>query len=153
MSRWRRPLIVKHAGRRKHGGKFQFQRVMCFVAAVVLGVIGTVEQVDTYLLDQRGVVVTATVLDKYEGRSKSIDVRYLTATGTTVENDTAKFLDAEIGDQIQVIYDPENPDRMQAVDWGFDYLIGCIWLVGALFLVFAGITMFWYDEDEDEDED
>ncbi|MEU4608471.1 DUF3592 domain-containing protein [Kribbella sp. NPDC023972] len=103
---------------------------MCAVAAVLLAGAGYAEVEDMYWLQRRGEVVTATVVDEYSsGRSgERIDVRFVTRDGRTVETDTSNYLDAEAGTTIQVIYDPVEPTRLQAADYGFDY-----WLPGVFF--------------------
>ncbi|TCM46622.1 uncharacterized protein DUF3592 [Kribbella sp. VKM Ac-2568] len=116
---------------------------MCFVAALVLAGLGVAENLDTYWLGQRGEVVTATVLDEYGGKTTRIDVRYVTKAGQTIENDTANYLEAEVGKQILVVYDPENPYRMQAADWGLDYWLGGLWFVGVVFFACFGVTRLW----------
>ncbi|GAB2683773.1 DUF3592 domain-containing protein [Kribbella swartbergensis] len=103
---------------------------MCVVAAVVLAGVGYSEIEDLYLLQRRGVVVEAKVVDEYQaGRSaERIDVRFVTRDGLTVETSTSNYLEAETGKTIQVVYDPAEPTRLQAADYGFDY-----WLPGVFF--------------------
>jgi Protein of unknown function (DUF3592) len=140
----------------RHAGPRQKKRAMrrwgfavgglkwLFVAIILLGV-GYAEAEDTYVLQHRGVVATGTVLHKnvpLKG-STSITVRFVTAAGKTVKADTSNFLDAEVGQTIQVVYDPADPTRMQAADWGFDYWLPGIMFGGALAMVAAAIFHFW----------
>ncbi|TCN44072.1 uncharacterized protein DUF3592 [Kribbella orskensis] len=134
---------TNRANRRKRRFAFNVDGVMCLVAALVLTGLGVAENLDTYWLDQRGEVVTATVLDEHGGKTTRIDVRYVTKAGQTIENDTVNYLDAEVGKEIQVVYDPENPYRMQAADWGLDYWLGGLWFVGAVFFVYFGVVQLW----------
>ncbi|TDD58273.1 hypothetical protein E1263_19860 [Kribbella antibiotica] len=100
--------------------KFSWNGVLCLVAAVVFGVIGYVQVEDLYWLRHRGEVVTGTVVDRAGGRSPWIEVRYVTRAGETVTERTSNG-DAELGRSIEVIYDREDPERMQANDWGLGY--------------------------------
>lgn len=112
------------------------ESVMCLVAAVIMGFVGYLILSDLYLLEHRGEVVSATVLDKYsDGGGSRIEVRFVTRTGETVLGDTTNYVDAEVGETIQIVYDRENPGRMQAADYGFDY-----WLPGG---IFGGVAVFF----------
>jgi hypothetical protein len=126
--------------RAKHRWHFDLERVGSLVAAVVTAYVGYLMVSDLYLLDHRGEVVDAIVLDKRPERGgPRIDVRYVTLTGETITNDTTNFLDAEVGQTIQVVYDPENPHRMQSADYGFDYWMSAVFFGGAavFFLVWG----------------
>src|SRR5436190_1067526 len=109
---------------------------MCLVAAAIFSGLGYHEAHNLYLLKHRGEVVSATVLEESGGKSPHITVRYVTRSGETVTEDTSNYEDADPGETIQVVYDPEDPSRMQAADWGFDYWFpGILGLVAAVFLV------------------
>jgi hypothetical protein len=140
------PRQKKQRIREKRRWRFAFDGLGCLVAAIILAGVGYAEVEDTYLLQHRGVVVTGTVLRKnvpFRG-STSITVRFATATGKTVKADTSNFENAEVGQTIQVVYDPVDPTRMQAVDWGFDYWIpATLFGGGALIMVAAAIFQFW----------
>lgn len=126
--------------------KFAINRdaVGCLLFAVILAVGGVVAAWDTYLLDQRGVVTTATVLAERSGGKgmPKIDVRFVTAAGQTVETHTEHYLSAEVGREIEVLYDPENPDRLQAANWDLDYQIVAVWLGGSLLFTVFGVLCF-----------
>lgn len=123
--------------------KFHFGRdtVLSFLLAGMLTVGGVVSAWDTYWLAERGVVATATVLDERPSgkRSTKIDVRFVTQGGQTVETATEHYYGAEVGRQIEILYDPENPKRMQAVNWGLDYQIAMVWLSSALIFTVVGV--------------
>jgi len=112
---------------------------MCLVAAAIFTGLGYHEAHNVYLLKHRGVVVSATVLDESGGKSPHISVRYLTRAGETVTGDTSNYLDADRGDTIQVVYDPKDPSRMQAADWGFDYLFPVVLAIVAAVFLLVGI--------------
>ncbi|GAA1529300.1 DUF3592 domain-containing protein [Kribbella lupini] len=97
------------------------------VAVLAFGVwVGS----DTYLLQHRGEVVPATVLDIGSGKHPKIEVRYTTQAGQTVEDSTGNYDQATAGSTIDVVYDSRHPTRMQAADYGFDYVLPS--LTGAL---------------------
>jgi hypothetical protein len=133
-------------GRKRGRLRFQFdlESVMCLVAAVVMAAIGTFMLQDLYWLDRRGEVVTATVLDESSGKNPSITVRYVTRAGETIENDTSNYFEAKVGGTIDVLYDREDPYRMQAADYGTDpwVQIAIFGGVTLLFLVF-GVAGLW----------
>ncbi len=129
---------VERAGRRqKERGRLRFrfdlESVMCLVGAALIGAVGTFMLQDLYWLDRRGEVVTATVLDESSGKNPSITVRYVTRAGQTIENDTSNYDEAKVGGTIDVLYDREDPYRMQAADYGTDP-----W---ALIVIFGGVTL------------
>ncbi|ONI78426.1 hypothetical protein BWI15_00690 [Kribbella sp. ALI-6-A] len=94
---------------------------------------------DTYLLQHRGEVVPATVLDLSTGKNARIEVRYTTKAGQTVQDSTSNFDEATVGGTVEVVYDPEEPTRMQATDWGFDYVLpGLLGAVGVAALAAGG---------------
>ncbi|MEV6282493.1 DUF3592 domain-containing protein [Kribbella sp. NPDC051770] len=98
---------------------------------------------DTYYLQQRGEIVPATVLSIGSGKSPEIEVRYVTKAGQTVEDGTRNYDEAATGGTIDVIYDPQDPKRMQAADYGFDYVLpGLTGALGIGLLVYA-TTQFY----------
>ena len=98
--------------------RFDLESVMSLVAAVVMATVGTFMLQDLYWLERRGEVVTATVLDESSGKNPYITVRYVTRAGQTIENDTSNYFEATVGGTIDVLYDREDPYRMQAADYG-----------------------------------
>ena len=133
--------------RRDHGTRrwrFDREGLMSLVAAVIFSGIGYAEISDLYLLKHRGEVVSATVLDESGGRNSHITVRYLTRAGQTVTGDTSNYFDGDVGETIQVVYDPEEPDRMQAADWGFDYWMpGVIFGIAIVVFLVFGLSQLW----------
>lgn len=124
--------------------KLDLNGVFCFVFAVGVLVLGTVETLDIYWLKQRGEVVTATVVEVHHGRkSSSIDVRYQTKAGETIEDNTSNFNTAPTGQHIPVIYDRENPHRMQAADWGLNYWPEAIWFAMGLGFACGGAVQLF----------
>lgn len=121
--------------------KFRFDRdaVVFLLASGLLAVGGVAAGWDTYCLDQRGVVVDATVVGERTGKKARIDVRYVTRGGETIEKRVANLRAAEVGDDIQVLYDPQNPRRMQPTDWGLSYNRVALWFAGAIGFGAAGV--------------
>lgn len=140
---------VERAGRRqKKRGRLRFrfdlESVMCLVGAVVFATIGTFMLQDLYWLDRRGEVVTATVLDESSGKNPSITVRYVTRAGQTIENDTSNYYEAKVGGTIDVLYDREDPYRMQAADYGTDPWLQIVFFGGAMLVLLAfGVAGLW----------
>ncbi|MFI7064632.1 DUF3592 domain-containing protein [Kribbella sp. NPDC050124] len=117
---------------------------MCLVAAVAVAGFGYGELEDLYWLQHRGEVVQATVLDEYGFRTARIEVRFVTRAGETVTGETANYVDAEVGRTIDVVYDREDPSRMQAADWGFDYWIpAAIFGAGTVLFLGYGLNRLW----------
>lgn len=126
------------AGRRRW--HFDREGVMCLVGALICLAIGAFQAQDLYLLRHRGEVVDALVLDETGGRHSQITVRYTTRAGEQVTADTSNYVEANRGETIQVVYDPREPRRMQAADWGFDYVPPGIFGVGAAALLAFGVA-------------
>lgn len=79
------------------------------------------------------------MLDVSSGRHARLDVRYTTKAGQTVEDSTSNFVEDTVGGTVEVVYDPEEPTRMQAADPGFDYLLpGLLGVAGVAALAAAG---------------
>jgi hypothetical protein len=97
---------------------------------------------DTYWLSQRGEVVTATVLgeksDGGRGSAKRLMVRYATLAGQQIENDTTNYHEDKVGPTIDVVYDRKDPVRMQAADWGTDYISPGVLAGFAVLILVAG---------------
>src|SRR5207249_992167 len=108
------PRQKKQRIREKRRWGFAVDGLGCLFAAIILAGVGYAEVEDTYLLEHRGVVATGTVLHKnvpLRG-STSITVRFVTTTGKTVKAETSNFEHAEVGQTIEVVYDPFAPSRM-----------------------------------------
>ncbi|GAB3934744.1 hypothetical protein GCM10029976_044130 [Kribbella albertanoniae] len=118
-----------------------FRAVGAFVVALGFVVAACVQSADVYFLRERGVVVTGTVLKEHDTRKSSwVEVRYVTLAGDEIVNDTSRYKSAEVGQPIDVIYDRQNPERMQAADWGLGYGFNLLVFGGfAALLVLAGI--------------
>lgn len=129
--------------RSKRHFKLSLKGAFCVVGMVFCLGRGTSEALDTYYLEHRGEVVTATVLDMHFGKTSSIDVRYVTKTGETVEASTSNYYDGEVGHDLQVIYDPRNPQRVQGVDYGLDYFMASVWAGGALLFGWFAFVQLW----------
>ena len=94
--------------------------------AVLFGGFGWTQVSDVYWLGQRGEVVTATVLavdQPAPGRGRRwIDLQYVTRAGETVVQRTSRFRrDRAIPQQVEVVYDREQPRRVQTADRGLNY--------------------------------
>jgi hypothetical protein len=119
--------------------------VLVFIALVV-AVAGGVDVKDSYLLKQRGEVATATVLDKTtdEHGTTRITVRFATRAGETVRARTENYKHAQKDEPIEVIYDPQHPQRMQAADWSLDYWKSVlVFGAGVLGLLIAAAYKYW----------
>lgn len=118
---------------------------MVFIALVVAAA-AWFDVKDSYLLRQRGEVVTATVLDKAtdEHGTTRIAVRFVTRAGETVQARTENYKHAQKGEPIEVVYDPLHPQRMQAADWRLDYWKkALVFGAGVLGLLIAAAFKFW----------
>jgi hypothetical protein len=82
--------------------------------------------------------VTATVLDQTWGKHQHITVRYTTRTGQEITEDTSNYDEAKVGQTIQVVYDRQEPTRMQAADYGFDYWLPTV-MFGGVVALFVGL--------------
>lgn len=95
---------------------------------------------DVYRLSTRGVVVHATMIEEHDsGRDHWIEMEYTNRTGALVHGETSNFRDADRTNLFDVVYDPDDPTRVQAADWGFDY-----WLPGVCLVIgsaLAGLTL------------
>ncbi|MFI5714114.1 DUF3592 domain-containing protein [Kribbella sp. NPDC051620] len=130
------------AARPKKRDRRIWEGICCLLGAVVMLLIAAAMAEDTYWLSRRGEVVTATVLgeksDHGRAANKRLMVRYTTKSGQQVENDTTNYYDDDLGPTIDVIYDREMPERMQAADWGVDYVSPSVLGGIALIVLTAG---------------
>jgi hypothetical protein len=122
------------------------------IAVLSMAFVGVVLYADFILLSYRGKIVPAAVLDEWGTKTRSgptIEVRYVTRGGQTVVDTTSNFKGSvNVGDQIDVVYDPKNPQRMQAADYGFDHFSPAVWLIGA-----AGLALWTWRRDWSRDPD
>lgn len=104
------------------------------IAAVVatgLWVITADAWTKTENLLERGVRTSGTVTDVTYGRSSSVEAEYRTRDGRSMRESTVSFTGVyEVGDPIDVVYDPLHPDRMEAADWGTDH--GTSYVLGSM---------------------
>nr|WP_238355716.1 DUF3592 domain-containing protein [Kribbella sandramycini] len=121
-------VVERRRHRRDRGWRVSGEFVAFLAAAVGFGVVGAVQIVDLYWLRERGEVVMGTVLEKSSGKSPSIEVRYVTGAGETIVEGTTNYEEAEVGQSIAVIYDPLEPRRMQAEDYGLSYWFPAVFL-------------------------
>ncbi|GAB3824054.1 DUF3592 domain-containing protein [Kribbella italica] len=132
----------------RSGRQWDFDGVLYLVVGCVALAFGCWLARDVYYLQHRGEVVPATVLHKTNGKNERIDVRYTTKAGETIEDSTTNFVDATVGGTIDVVYDPQEPTRMQATDWGYDYVLpGLVGAFGIGFLAYGPSrfrTRGWY---------
>ncbi|MET7279178.1 hypothetical protein ABZS29_13170 [Kribbella sp. NPDC005582] len=94
--------------------------------AILFGGFGWTQVSDVYWLRQRGEVVTATVLAvddaEVHHRRRWIDLQYVTRAGEPVVQRTSRFRHGSaVPHQLEVIYDREQPHRVQTADSGLDY--------------------------------
>jgi hypothetical protein len=113
------------------------------VGAVFFAVIGVMQLRDIYFLEHRGEVATGKVLEVSSGKSPKATVQYVTSAGQAVEDGTHNFDRAEVGQGLDVVYDPRKPHRMQAADYGFSYWEAGIPFIGTLLFGFAALMAFW----------
>lgn len=112
---------------RTTGSLVMFTSAAAAVGLSLLGVVLLIGAVDawnkTENILERGVLVTGEVSDVSYGRTSSVEVRYRAQDGRAIVQDTVNFVgDYDIGDPIDVIYDPIHPRRMEAADWGTDHV-------------------------------
>ncbi|WP_405064609.1 DUF3592 domain-containing protein [Kribbella sp. NBC_01505] len=111
------------------------------VVALVFLVVGLMQLSDLYWLRHRGEVVTARVVSVEvhpKGRD-TIKVTYVPRGGQAVAAKTSNYHHAEVGKTIEIRYDREKPDRMQAADWTLSYTFTLLMYggAGALVVLFA----------------
>lgn len=124
-----------------------------FVAVMMAGV-GYSEIADNLALERRGEVVVATVLHKETAprSGEPIDIRFVTKDGQTVETTTENYSEAEVGQRIQVVYDPMKPTRVQSADLEYDYREPAIVFGGgAVAGLVVSLFRFWSRPTEADD--
>jgi hypothetical protein len=122
-------------------GKRRYEGAAMLLLTVVFGVMAGYQAHDLHWLRERGEVVPAVVLDKDGGKTETITVRYVTAAGQTIVGETSNFLEADKGQTIDVVYDREDPYRMQSADYGTDYLGPILFGVVALLTLVFGVAI------------
>jgi Protein of unknown function (DUF3592) len=120
--------------------------VMFAFVAVALAGTGYAEIDDNHALQRRGVVTTATVLSKENDprAGAEIKLRFLRQDGRPIEVTTENYQEADVGQTIQVVYDPMDPARVQATDWGYDDRTPLlVFGGGSLVALGIGLSRFW----------
>ncbi|GAB3934737.1 hypothetical protein GCM10029976_044110 [Kribbella albertanoniae] len=98
-----------------------FASVLLVICALVSVMLGWWEVLTLNGLQERGEVVTGTVLKVDDsGKHQSIKVRYTTLAGKTITATTGNFRQAVVGQPIEIRYDREHPGRMTTADWDLD---------------------------------
>jgi hypothetical protein len=121
---------------------------MCILGGLVLSAVGAANFDDIYTLAHRSEVVTGTVVDKRTGLRgpTEIGIKFITRSGETVVADTWRVdHEPNIGDQIQVEYDPLEPTLIQGADWGHDYWLTLIFFGVAAVVVAGGVVSSFED--------
>ncbi|MFB6725627.1 DUF3592 domain-containing protein [Kribbella sp. NPDC056345] len=118
-----------------------FASVLLLCCALVSLVLGAWEVHTLTGLQERGEVVTGTVVKVDDsGRRQSMKVEYTTREGRKVTASTGLFQQAVVGQPIEIRYDREHPGRMALADWDLDttfpkYLSGglaVVFVIGSL---------------------
>lgn len=112
------------------------------LGAVLLSAVGAATFDDIYTLAHRSEIVTGTVVKKDASlrRPTDVTVRFITRAGQTVVADTSRIdHEPNVGDQIQIEYDPEEPSRMQGADWGHNYWLALSAFAPAALLLTVGV--------------
>lgn len=76
-----------------------------------------------WVLTARGVVVWAALIQEHGGDDPWIEVEFTTAAGETVRADTSLYRLPDGAFHLDVVYDPQDPGRMQGADPGPDYIL------------------------------
>lgn len=110
------------------------------VAAAALLVTGVVSWRGAHVLEERGTTTTGVVTDRAEdGPRSTITVRYPVPGQTEVTVTTSNYLgDHQVGDDVDVVYDPQEPRRIAVAGWQPDVLPAYLWWTLA---AAAGVTM------------
>ena len=114
-----------------------------WVALVGLLLVGNLLFLSSAETTEATVVGVTEVIDRDDGEETikyKSRLEFTTASGETVrfESRASKFVPPEIGDQIEVLFDPDNPD--QAVVDTFEERWYTVMLAGGLGLVLGAIT-------------
>ncbi|WP_327640279.1 DUF3592 domain-containing protein [Kribbella sp. NBC_00482] len=116
---------------------------MALVGAVIVFVVGFVQLHTVYVLEHRGEVVTATLLDVKNGKRARITVSYTTREGEPLTAKIRYDTIRERGDTIRVVYDPQKPSRVDVPD-GFSYWVpGMVLGLGVVLCVAALVMALW----------
>jgi hypothetical protein len=119
------------------------QAATTFVAALLFFVLGFVELHEAYVLEHRGEVVDATLVDLTTGKRARITVSFTTRGGEPVTAKIRHETYRERGDTIRVVYDPRKPSRVQVAD-GFDYWLPLTALgIGVVLCFIALVLAVW----------
>jgi hypothetical protein len=121
---------------------------MCILCGVILSAVGAAYFDDIYTLAHRSEVVKGTVIGKRIGwrRPTEIEIKFITRSGETVVAGTWHFdHEPNVGDQIQVEYDPHEPTLIQGADWGHNYWLPLIFFGGAGVVVVGGVVSSFED--------
>lgn len=105
------------------------------LGAVGFLVAGVWQAYDIHTLAARGVVVRADVVQERPGRHPVLEVEFTTTTGERVRAETSNYRDLQGAPTVSVVYDPRDPQRMQAADWGYDYWLPALCLAGSVAMV------------------
>jgi uncharacterized protein DUF3592 len=118
----------------------RYEALGLLLGALMLAALACFQAADVYWLRTRGEVVTGTVVEReHSPRQNWIEVRYVTRAGETLTQTTSSVTvddDLPPGAKVDVIYDPQKPERMQTAAWD----LGFGWVViglGIASLVFA----------------
>lgn len=116
------------------GSRLEYWVVVALLSLACLGFsgAGVLQAHDLRVLASRGELADAQVIDVHDGKDAYITVRFVTGTGAEIEGETSNFVDRDLGDRIQVLYDPADPYRFQDQAWGIDYVPPGICLVSGL---------------------
>src|SRR5262245_55336378 len=112
----------------------------------MLAGVGYAEIDDNHALEQRGVVTSAAVVHKDDDAraGSSIKIRFRAQAGRTAEVAIDVQGDAEVGQTLEVVYDPTDPTRVHPTDQGYDDRTPLLVFGGAsLAMLCVALTRFW----------
>lgn len=137
------PVRTRPVRQRYHAITSGVVLALIFGAGVVL--LGLVSLYTSLQLDRHGAVAQAVVTDVSGGRLPRLTARY-PAGGATYVSDTARFLDDERGDRIEVVYDATHPARFQTAEWAEDgprgdYIFGGLSTGAGVLMMMLGGTV------------
>ncbi|HET6738277.1 MAG TPA: DUF3592 domain-containing protein, partial [Kribbella sp.] len=126
------------------GWRWSYRGVGALIAAVLLIAMGCVEAKDTYFLHHRGVTAVGTVVEKVSNRRTStrVKVAYTTRAGTPVTAKASYYGTVKVGQQIELVYDRENPHRVRSVTESTGYWTFYLCLGFALIVLVLGLVEF-----------
>ncbi|MDX6251574.1 MAG: hypothetical protein QOF10_4934 [Kribbellaceae bacterium] len=117
--------------------------VLCCVAAVTSGLVGANAAMELTHLDRRGVSTTALVVSIPPSSTRtegSFEARYTTRSGQVIVTDISRYYAVPaLGDQIEIIYDPEDPKVAKTADSDDEPLLPIVGFgaISAVLLVFG----------------